>query len=627
MLTNDKPSTQISNDDIKKEAIALVKTEKDQWDSGSAFITEKISYEMRNVVKRARKNYFGVFDEPNDSVTGLEKIWIPLTEWATETYVKNIDLDTKDINVRGLNSPAAEALANFVARLLKRFLDQMGFGKMLDRGQRRMAIDGTWIQKSWQGYDEEVEKQTLKTRIVDRLNFWIDPTAESCQKSTCIERALLTQEDVRGYEGKWLDTNKIVFNKDLPDLPDQVGKSGGSVPMTDAYERWGKMPEYFITGDKKDSSWVDGIIIVSGLQSGQSLCHKILRNTKGNKPYKTKPYNEARLREAPGRFDGRGIPEQLFGLQMYLNELVNTRRNNNLTFHNHIFEYRKGSGINPQMLARLVAGGAIPVEEIGKDIREIPVSDQRASSYKDEEVINTWGQKITGAYEISAGETLPASMPATSAVIQNTNSKTTYTLVQEGLGMFLTEIIKKQWFPIIFEVLNEEEILNIIGDPTELRWFDEFQIQDAINTWLLNHWNTTGFMPEEADKERQIALLKEQIKKQKGRFALLKKSLIKQTDYDIQVYVTNEEFDKSVMIQNLDKMLMAYSRFTGVNLDVDAVISEALDLMGLGGERFFKKQRVSEAPVAGGVPMANPEMGLPTQVATQAQRQFTQANV
>lgn len=603
----------MTNDEIEKEAIRIVSNEKTSWDTGSAFVTEKVSFEMRNVIKRARKNYFGIFDDPIDRNTGLEKIWVPLTEWVVETFVKNIDLDTKDINLRA-NKPKAVRLTAIARQILKNFLEKLNFGELLDDGQRSLAIDGTWVQKSFKGFNEEKKKQTLKTTKVDLLNFWIDPTAKDIQSAySVIERALLTPTDIEKYKDNWINTDKIQFRKDIQQTEGNFDILSGEVPVIDIYERWGKMPKSLITGKDEDKNvWIDGCIIVSGLGSGKAVVHKIFEN-KGRQ----KPYEEVWLKRAPNRWYGRGLPEQLFCLQQYLNEVVNIRRNNNLVLQNKIWEIRKGSGITPQQLAKLVAGGGIPVTMLGQDIREIPVSDTKPSSYKDEEVIYSWGQRVSGAYEITAGEQMPSTQTATSVMIQQTSAKTAYTLVQEGIGMFLKRLIERHWLPIIWEVISDDEIINLIDDSEKLRVFDEMIIEEKMAQWIYDYAMQTGFMPEESEKQRMVEKMKNELKKMsKGRFIKFKKSLIDIGDYDVDIYVTNEDFDKAVAIQNLNTMLTTYGQLTESGLDTDAIMKEILDVMGIDGERFFKKEKVVKQPV-----------NMPQGQTMTPQQQFTNANL
>jgi len=573
---------------IEKEAIELVSREVEAFRDEYAFITSKVAFQMRNIIEKARKNYYGIFEEPIDPNTGLEKIWVPLTEWTVEQYVKHIDLDLKDINIRA-TTPRALHFSSIVRNVLYRFLKKLNFSDLLNEGIRKFAIDGTWVQKSFKGFDPKTQKQTLKTYQVDLLNFFIDPSAKSIQDApSVIERAILTPDEIETYRGVWLNIDKIQFKKKVSDLAgEEVKEASSEVPAIDVWERWGKFPKYFITGNLSDKNvWTEGVIIVSGLNS-QPVLHKILEVKKG-----LKPYEEAWFRKVPNRWFGRGIPEMLMKLQEYVNEVVNTRRNNNLLIQNRLFEIRKGSGITPEDLSKLIAGGGILVTEIGRDIRELPVTDQRASSYNDEVAIYNLAQKVTGSYELYQGERLPSRLSATTAALITSDVKTGYSLVQEQLGTFLERLVERHWLPIIWEILDDQEILNILADAQELEAFDKLIIEQKLEAWIWDFVLKTGFWPEEEDIEKAREDLKNELKKfGKQRFVKIRKNLIDISEYEIDVYVTGEKFDKAVLIQNLNNLLMTYARMTESALDVDMVIKEVLDILGLGSERFFKPQK------------------------------------
>ena len=63
-------------------------------------MTESVGFKMREMIRTFRKNYWGVFDEPTDPNTGLEKFWFHLAMKTVEDITKNVDIDTKDINYR-----------------------------------------------------------------------------------------------------------------------------------------------------------------------------------------------------------------------------------------------------------------------------------------------------------------------------------------------------------------------------------------------------------------------------------------------------------------------------------------------------------------------------------------------
>ena len=130
--------------DLEQEAVGLVSQEKNNWETGTVFVTDKVTFRMRDLIREARKNYWGVFNKPTDPTTGRKKTFVPLTESIVESSVKNIDLDTKDITLRA-KPGGSVGLTDLARNFVKNKLDEIYFGEILDEMERTLAIDGTAV--------------------------------------------------------------------------------------------------------------------------------------------------------------------------------------------------------------------------------------------------------------------------------------------------------------------------------------------------------------------------------------------------------------------------------------------------------------------------------------------------
>ncbi len=102
-----------------KLALSLINSERRAWEYATVWVSDDASFDMRDEIDDARKNYYGKFVEPVDPDTKLAKLFIPLTEWTVERMVTNIDLDTKDIHLRspqGKNSRVALTMKLVLAK-------------------------------------------------------------------------------------------------------------------------------------------------------------------------------------------------------------------------------------------------------------------------------------------------------------------------------------------------------------------------------------------------------------------------------------------------------------------------------------------------------------------------------
>lgn len=151
-----------------------------KYQEGEVFITDRVSYVMRNVTKRARKNYLGIYDQMNDSVTGDEKYFPPLTESFTDAVIKSIDIDTKDIDTYTMNG-ANVGSARVMKNVLRHYLNEYGFGEAINTGLRYLAIDGHMTLKFSDRYDPIKKKRCFEIIPVDTLNLVVDQSADSLQ--------------------------------------------------------------------------------------------------------------------------------------------------------------------------------------------------------------------------------------------------------------------------------------------------------------------------------------------------------------------------------------------------------------------------------------------------------------
>lgn len=565
--------------DTEREAISIVRLEKQRWEDAVAFVTEQIAFKMRDLIRVCRKNFYGIFDYPYDESTGREKLWYPLTEIFVNAAVKNFDLDTKDVGFRAKN-PDGFAMTDLTRSIVRDTLDKMNFGEVLDMTERMLAIDGTVVWKTF-----EREKKMVRVDV-DLLNIYLDPTSPSIQEAyRFTERSLQYPSDIARMTG-WINTDAPNMVP-VPGLPrtDPVYNQAtvySNIKMVDVYETWGKVPSWIVPGEDSYKNpnhvdaqkEVDAHIVVSGIDSpGKERCHLIEKNTKtdylGNA---VKPYEEAWYERVPGRWYGKGISEKLMPFQLYANEILNIRRNRSYVTQLGLFKVRKGSGITPQQLRRLPSNGAIVVSSM-EDLEQFVMQDIPQSSYNDEKVISDVAQRITSAFDVVTGEALPSSTPATNASIQNTNAKSMFTMIREELGMFLKRWMDRHALPIIVNNTSVKDMIRIDGSDEKLK-----SVFERVVAWYaieeLEKHAAKGAIPSEAEMLKAMALAEDKLRKRNDLFVEVLHDLQSEA-IDTEIYFTNEEMDVGVTTQRLISMLQLAPEFKG------PIVKQIFDLMGL----------------------------------------------
>lgn len=556
-----------SQEEIDKEAIVLVDAERQNWEDATSWVTDKVGFKMRDLIRTVRKNYWGVFDVPTDARTNREKIWVGLTMSTVEDIVKNIDLDAKDVNFKA-RFPEGEHITEIVRGLAQEKMDKMMFGELLDADERTLGIDGTFVWKTWK------EGKHLRRASVDLLNFYIDPQARSIQDALRVtERSISTPSSIKSMSG-WRNRDVTSGSVSLNANDGQQGAAmsqNKTVEEVDVWETWGLIPEYFVTSNKKDTGMIEGHIVVSGLQSGQLNVHLIERNN--NKDYNgkyIKPYEECRYAVVQGRWYGVGPAERLLALQEYLNTVVNIRINRSYVSQLGLFKIRKGQGITPQILSRLPSNGAISVNQMD-DIEQFNIAGPDSTSYKDEEVIRSWAQRITQSYDVTAGETLPASATATSTAISNANAKSGFSMPKDAIGFFVERWMDRHALPIWAQSVSVGDVIRISGDALD-EVIERVVASKAIS--IIDEMRQDMLVPSQQafdDANKQAA---DMLKKKGSVFIELLQEIIAK-NVETRVYMTNEKLDVPVTVQNLLTLLQVAPEYK------DDTVKEIYDLLGL----------------------------------------------
>jgi len=585
------------SDDLQQEMIHAVEEERKKWEDALVHITENVAFRNRDLIKTLRKNYWGIYDNPVDPTTGRRKLWIPLTEQIVETGVKETDFDPKNMHQRA-TTPEARPYTQIIRAITQDYTDKTYFGEDLNISNRQLHIDGTFVWKV-------KEKDGLPRRMkIDLLNFYIDPTAESIQDAPRVtERILMTPEEVRSH-GAWINTDEDTLSTSM-DLDhhsdDYMDNPKSDVPLVDVWEMWGRVPEYFITGNvKEDTGYVEAQIVVSGLDAGEPNFHYARKNT--NKDPRTgdilKPYEECWETKVQNRWYGRGMAEKVMMLQLWLNTTVNIRMNRSFLNQMGIFKIRKGSGITPKQLQNLPQNGGIVVNSMD-DIENFALNDMSASAFNEEQSITQWAQKVSSAFDHIAGAQLPAETPATNASIQNENAKGTFKLVQDNIDSFLQRFFDRHAKPVLFDNIDTEDVIRLTGDDAETKkLFDRVaakRAQEALGTFKDQVYDTKFRKPQEVEGaikkvrniEEEMQQAKEELIEDPDTFVEAIEDVAAE-DYMTRISFTNQEINTSKKVTDMLNMLQVAPELK------EPIVNEVFDLLNMDRPSPQEKSQIRQ---------------------------------
>lgn len=596
---------------IEEEAIKIVKDEKEAWETAEVFVTDKVSFNIRNLIKTLRKNYYGIFSNKTDPNSKKKKHWVPLSEMVADDYVSSTDTDQKDIDLEARN-PNVVGFKYIAKTLVHNWLDKHYFGEYLDTSERQLAIDGSHVWKTWE------EDGDMKRKSVDLLNLYFDMVGhESLQeKHRVTERALMTPDEIKKMDG-WINTDDIEGRHGLhpTDSNLSVVRFGrGQIKQVDVWELWGKIPESLITGKKKDKEKeVEGRIIVSGLETNNPRVHLIEKNTNkdlhGNV---VRPYEEMHTKRVPNRWLGKGPVESVMMLQSWINMIVNIRMTRATVSQLGLFKIRKGSGVTPQSLSKLATNGGIMVNNMD-DIEQFVMQEASQASYLDESNAIDWAKRVTKTFETVTGEELK-NTTATASVIQSRAAQGSFKMPRNNIASFIERWLERHAIPILLKNIDLEEVLRLTGD---VRMLDEIDnaISRALLARKLTELKELGATIDPARVELEREKILQRVKSLgKSRYVKLIEKL-DFTQFEINVEVSNESYDKGVIANSLVQAL----QFVPENRK--EILAELFDIMGLGNLAVEKIQQVPQVQQIAGV------QGGQVNIPQTEQEAVTRANV
>lgn len=565
----------LSGDEIKARAVAIVKEEIQKYDEPMFFVTEKVAFSMRDLIRKLRKNYWGIFEtDKKDKTTNKDNIWVPLTRLIVDTVRKNVDIDSRDTNVFARNKRGI-ITAKIIRNFIRDWQQRTFFGEVLNDTILNLCIDGTVVWKTQ--LVRQGGKWVVKRRNVELLNCYVDPNAESIQDAfRFTERSLMTADEIAAMD--WMDNQDIRTANNLHRAEKDLTNTISNGQYADVYELWGKIPESIITGQeykRKENKMVDGRIVVSGIETGDVRVHVIERNTfKDAEGNIIKPYEEARFIKVANRWYGVGPAEMVLQLQEWVNRVVNLRIKKNTNASLGLFKIRNGSGVTQQQLDNLVSSGVIKLNNLD-DMDNMQIAEAGNGSYEDEKIAKQWAFEVTSTYDTARGAPLPASASATATVIEDRNSKSAFIIIKEAIGLFQERWMARHFLPHLPKLIKQEPLIKIFSDFEEIELLRQNLAAQLVMKELDKVYKKTNVVPSEEEVMIAMDDVMNQLRTQGDLFVESLEDIIA-NQYDVKVVFTNEEMDVALTVQNL--LALAPMIPPGAQ---QQVLAQAIDLLGL----------------------------------------------
>jgi len=536
-------------------AIARTRQEVDDFLYQDIDVVEGYSFNQYNNIKRCHLYMNNQFEGDVDG------IFHNIVNYRRDAIARFLDIDTKDIRLLPTN-PKSVYSTLFLEEELKHWLKKNKFAMLLNDMATELATYGSCVLRKTQSGAE----------IVDLRRLFIDPSVTDILDSRFITiKHILSPSELKektkdGWDAKAIDRIIEAVQEQESDSPesyedDQVNGGTGGVPLIEVYERYGELTteeaEACGIDVDKDLDFVRAHTIVAephridlkrddhGNQYEEEL-GEILYAKQWRGEY---PFRDVHYAKTQGRWLGVGVIESLFPAQERINEVENQKRVSMELSSIHLFQ-TTGDSVIRNVLTDLSNGDLIVSKQ---GITPVVNEERNLQAFQTEhDNWNVLADRISFANDVVTGGAIPASTPATNAVIQNTNSISVFLFKRQNFALFLQEFFNELVLPQVLKDLSAEHILRYTGDPAQLDVIDDTYVKSEVATAVLE-----AGRPLSAEEIQAVEFRTKDRLSRTGnvRFLKIKENLYKDLEFEFDILITNEQENTQILSQNTFSLL------------------------------------------------------------------------
>jgi hypothetical protein len=598
---------------MEDSIFSYIRNEADDFYNGTISIVPGYSFNQYDTIKRAAL-YLNSKYEDDSLYLGREKIFYNIITPPVEVATRMLNVDTKHIRLWPLN-PKSSFSTYLLEKELKVWLKKSKFGKILNEIAHEAPRFGSVV----------LEKMKDDVRVVDIRKLISDPTVENIKDSRFITIvSYMTPSELR--KTGWDNVEEAIAQFSNVETPPSFEDKSGSLnylestPYIKVYKRYGEVPKKWVEGGKSEEM-VRAMFIVAGVdfmdknESGEPVAEQglVLFKSKWHKEWPFKDFHYSKIK---GRWLGLGIPEMLFDLQVRMNELKNQKRIAMELSSMHLFQ-TPDKQIVRNVLTDLMPGDVITSKN---GINPIANEERNLPAFRDEEVgYAEHADRLTFAYEAVRGEPMPASMPATNALLANQQAGSVFAFKRENFSLFLQEFFNELVLPQLLKDLTPEHIMRFTGSHEEIAKIDKMAVELHLNDYIKHELLNTKGIPTpfsiEKIKEKRLKQLQ---KDGDARFIFIKEALYSDLEFEFDFVIGNEQVDPAALVQNTQAVLTALASNPQILQDPRLKILFYKYAEGLGistGEMELAESEASAMPSPLALPPSSGTMAQPLPVA------------
>lgn len=589
---------------MQENIFAQIRQEAKDFYDNQISVVPGYSFNQYDTLKRIHL-YLNSKFENGGQYLGRDLIFYNVVNSPCEVAMRMLNIDTKNIRLWPLN-PKSYFSTFLLEKELKVWLKTSKMGKILNQIAEEAPRYGTVL----------LEKTKDGAEIVDLRRLINDPTVDRITDSrfvTTIHYMTPTQLRETGWDNVEEAIERFGSGEMVEPFEDQDANFHQmiSTPYIKVYKRYGEVPEYYFGG--KSEKMVKALFIVAGSdyqfkspETGKPAGEMglILFKSKWHKEW---PFKDFHYTKVKGRYLGLGIVESLFDVQVRFNELKNTKRFSMELSSMHLFQTKDKSLVRNALTD--LQNGDVLYSPNG--IEPIANEERNLQAYKEEEQgYMLQADRLSFATEAINGTPLPASTPATNALLASQAATSVYAFKRENLALFLQDFFNELVLPQLMKDLTPEHIMRFVGTTQELNKLDEAAAEiyanDYIKSQILKGEVVT---PELVDLEKERAR-KEYKKMGESRFIKMKKAFYSDAEFEFDFIIGNEQADPATIATNTFTALSSVAQNPAILQDprIKMLFFKYAEALGVSpAEMELADQEAQTAPVQ--ALLGNPPVG------------------
>ncbi len=592
-------------------------------------VTSEVGYNIVTVIDDVYRAVNAKFEDSKWS-DGSDKEYFDLSRVMAVSIKNETDIDTKDL---GVHAEIKEAVGTvgLIRGVIKNHLKVNKYGTLFNR-----------VRDDLVDYGHVILKKTKEgTETVDLRNIVRPADGMDIQKVTFVEKHSYSYQDMLQRKSRWEDSWDIIEAV-------RMKMRNTSASSFTVYEMW-TIDEFDGQVTKGFINYLDTAVLKPEESDSQADWQPQVELERKKTPYtvpvnnekKRKelekqgylidgelpvyPYSEQRLFEVKGRWLGAGVYEITAPLRRAYNRTMNNKIHYDETFGKGLFTHTKGMGgkaLTQSALQALENSGVVEIQN-GATLEQMRLQSLTTDFIISADKFFEFARQLLGLTAQGTGEELPASMSATSAMINKQKSKTLFDFVIEQ-----QDLLWSPWF-------SDFELADIMEDLTFKKWVkiegNEQEIREIVVPFAKNYVNAevgkkapalmgigaiepAPEIPEE-DLKATVDEVVELILEKKSVFVEFTNKLVEQSRFYLEFYISGEGFNKMERLKTLTQLKADAMVNPNSTLDVGAIEDEILDIVGVGISRFKRPAETQLLPPVAPTPPTGEPVGPVTEIA------------